>query len=223
MATLPQLTDGTKVDAAKWNAHVDQINTNTNGISTLETRTTDANTGNTALGNRVGTVETRTTDASTGNTALGDRVTKLETLKKTVLRKSANQSIAHATDTIVTWDVTDLDVGTMKSGNNIVVPAGNYWIAAQIRWPGNANGSERVAYIVDYSSGSLASINTKVLAGLVQAPLNTGAGNLMSFGRAFKFTGTTTLCVVVYQNTGAALDISYTDFGGCAFSVTTLP
>jgi hypothetical protein len=48
-------------------------------LNTLESRTTDASTGNTALGSRVSTLETRTTDASTGNTALGTRVTTLET------------------------------------------------------------------------------------------------------------------------------------------------
>ena len=54
---MPPLFDGTLVDAQKWNAHVDQINANTSGIANLEARTTNASTGNTALGNRVASLE----------------------------------------------------------------------------------------------------------------------------------------------------------------------
>lgn len=223
MATMPTFQDRKLIGPVEWNAHADQINTNTTGIATLETRTTDANTGNTALGNRVSTVESRTTHASTGNTALGNRVTSVENRNKTILRKSANQAVPNATDTILTWDVVDVNVGSMRSGNNIVVPAGNYWIAAQVRFVGNGSGTERVAYIINYNSGNLTSIDTKVLTGLAQAPMNTGAGNLMTFGRAYTFTVSTTLCVVVYQNSGANLDVAASSFGGSTFSVTYLP
>lgn len=72
MATMNQLADGTLVNAGHWNAHVDQINTNTTGISTLESRTTNATTGNTALGNRVGTLETNQGTRGTNGTVYAE-------------------------------------------------------------------------------------------------------------------------------------------------------
>ncbi|MGW1679398.1 hypothetical protein [Saccharopolyspora sp. NPDC002376] len=225
MATMPTFPEWPRklIGPVEWNAHANQINTNTTDVATLTTRTTDATTGNTALGNRISTVETRTADASTGNAALGNRVTSLENRRKCILRKSAAQPIGTAADTIVTWDVVDENTGGMRSGNNIVVPAGNYWLAAQIRFPGNASGTERDAYIINYNSGNLTAIDTKVLTGLAQTPMSTGAGNILTFGRAFTFTTTTTLCVVAFQNSGVALDVSSTAFGGSTFSVTSLP
>jgi hypothetical protein len=58
---------------------VDNLNDLNTRTGTLETRTTDVATGNSALGTRTTTLETRTTDASTGNTALGARVSTVET------------------------------------------------------------------------------------------------------------------------------------------------
>ena len=71
--------DNRTTDASTGNAALGtRVTTNEASINTLNTRTTDASTGNVALGTRVTTVENRTTAAGSGNAALNTRVTALE-------------------------------------------------------------------------------------------------------------------------------------------------
>ncbi|WP_367137883.1 hypothetical protein [Saccharothrix sp. HUAS TT1] len=81
MAIVPMqdAVPGDVASAAEYNKLIDNIQDLNSRTTTVETRTTHASTGNTALGTRVTTLETRTTDVSTGNAALGTRTTTLET------------------------------------------------------------------------------------------------------------------------------------------------
>jgi hypothetical protein len=91
--------------------------------------------------------------------------------------------------------------------------------------PGGTGGLVRAAYMIDFTSGSLATIGPKVITGDAKPAYTgvVGAGYLLNFSRTFRLTAASTpLAFTVYQDSGSAMTLS-TSFGGCAWAVNRLP
>jgi len=106
-----------------------------------------------------------------------------------------------------------------------VLPAGRYQAQGQCTMPGGTGGLIRAAYMIDFTSGSLAAIGGKVITGDAKPAYTgvVGAGYLLNFGRTFKLTAASTpLAFTVYQDSGGSMTLS-SSFGGCAWAINRLP
>ena len=211
---------GHLVTAGDWNEHVNQINQNTTDIASLDTRLDSGEAS-------ITTLESRTTNASTGNAALGNRVNTLETLPFIVLRKSADQMLSHGPDggwdQVVTWQTTEAgSTPTMKSGDTIVIPsAGAYLISATMNIAGGGSSpGVRILYITKNSTNDVG--NTAIAA--QQLPGKTDAGGLgtgLAVSTIRQLAQGDVLRVMAYQSSdaGVSLAIRPNSFGGTTFAV----
>lgn len=143
---MPQLTDGTLVDALKWNAHVDQINLNTTDISnqggritTLETNQGTRGTNGTVY-SEIGTLKTNQGTRGTNGTVYSEieslRTELFGSSTRTVRPKcsvrhtaDAYVTLNYSTDTMIIWEteIQDTDAMFTAGGSGITVPvAGEY-------------------------------------------------------------------------------------------------
>ncbi|MER7009885.1 hypothetical protein ABT324_00455 [Saccharopolyspora sp. NPDC000359] len=222
---LPTRQNGWVVDAADdWNPLINQVNTNTSGIAAntasigaLEARTTNASTGNTALGGRVQTLET-----AAGN--LDGRVYALERKPWIILKKNAVQQIASGgTDKVVTWQVVDGGQPSMKNGDAIQIPApGNYLLTANVNMQGGGSTiGDTVVYIVKNSTTDV--FNSSLAAFSQPGTLSTGGvGNGLSTSVVANLATNDLIRVLVWQGSGSDRPLRPNDFGGCTFTVTRL-
>lgn len=143
-----------------------------------------------------------------------------------VHQTTGQSGVVSATDTIVTWDTVDTDPFGLKSGNTFVLPAGRYQAELQCAMPYAAGGLLRAAYLVDYTSGSLASIGGKVITGDAKPQYGgaVGAGHVLNFSRTFTLTAASTPVVMTcYQDSGSNMTLSAGNFGGVALAINRLP
>jgi hypothetical protein len=179
--------------------------------ATVETRTTDASTGNTALGSRVTTLETRTTDASTGNVALGTRVATLEagssaTALVRVIR-STNQTIGNSAFTAVSWSSAPRNVNTLWAVGNptrLTVPTGQgglYFLQGGFIFAVNATGARQILVRLngDSVNGYRRSSNTNAVAGSFFTEV--------AFSTYLELVAGDYVEVMAWQNSGGNLDL----------------
>lgn len=133
-----------------------------------------------------------------------------------ILLKDDTQSIPNASDTVVTgWTDYDRNDGGMWDGSSAYIEitrTGLYWVGANIIFSNNATGDERDVYIIKNNT-SPAALNT--LAPGSQSPsVQTGLGTFASASGPAVLAAGDLLRVVVYQNSGAALNIRGDISGG---------
>lgn len=123
-----------------------------------------------------------------------------------LLTKSVGQTVTTATDTDVTWDVEEFDVGglhsTVSNTDRITIPAGGdgLWLfQAQIAFPANAAGI-RGARLTP-STGVHVYMGTATVAGS-----STYAPQL-HVQRLWRMTAGQHMRVIAYQNSGGDLDV----------------
>lgn len=177
---------------------------------------------NTRVVSQATTVAQLQTDLANAGGELGGRITVLENRPTCVLRKTADQSIPTGADTTLTWSTAEVDVGSMRSGDTIVIPAtGTYLIAAQANIQGGGStAGERVIYVTQGDAHvSTASLATFAMAGNTNT---SGVGTGLSTTTIRNLTAGAVLRVKVYQSSGSALAARYNQFGGCTFSVRRL-
>lgn len=177
---------------------------------------------NTRVTSQATTVSQLQTDLANAGGELGGRISVLENRPTCVLRKSTNQSIPTGADTTLTWQTAELDVGSMRSGDTIVIPAtGAYLVSAQANIQGGGStAGERVIYITQGDAHvSTASIATFAMVGNTNT---SGVGTGLSTSTIRNLTAGAVLRAKVYQSSGGALAARYDQFGGCTFSVRRL-
>jgi len=137
--------------------------------------------------------------------ASGMRITpdRLNTTIGLELRQSTGQSINNNSETALTWDVIDQNVGfTFTSGSSaITIPAdGIYVLSCSVRWAANTSGYRRLSI---YVSGSLLGDDAAPSIGSVTHPLTVG-------GKPVLLTAGATVDARVLQTSGGSLSIAQT-------------
>src|SRR5947209_16092439 len=125
---------------------------------------------------------------------------------------TSNKSIANNTDTLVTFDSAGVNNDTMWAAaatHFTIKTAGVYFAWAQCNFAPTAGGI-RAAYIL--LNGT--SVATNAVAGAFRNPLNFGDGNFfLVFAPPMSLAVNATLYFSVYQNSGAALNLTSGDSG----------
>lgn len=150
-----------------------------------------------------------TPSASTMNTHIRDQFDFIAAEPHELwLRRNANQTISNATQTAISWDTEQRDVGfgfTPTSSTITVQQTGIYSIFATCQWVGGA--SSDVAYIGISVGG------TQVQGNGGNAPAN-NEGNQKATAATLRITSSTTVQIIVFQQSGASRDIQDTGATG---------
>lgn len=177
------------------------------------------------LNARTATVESRTTNATTGNTALGSRLTTVEGTVSTLnsrplcaVRRSGAFSLTSGAGAAIPWDTEDDDAYDMHVAGSalITVPAtqgGVYEMFGQVRFTDNTAGTRGV-YIT--LNGDLTGSNSITA---LELPAGSSGGKVVSVVCRRRLVGGDVLRLRAFQDSGTGLDVSGTTYGGTYFSV----
>lgn len=131
--------------------------------------------------------------------------------------RTSTQSIANATDTLVTWQTADDPLGMWDPGAPTLVSipiAGVLGVISQIRYAGSATGSTRINKFTlapDPNTSVISEVNGAARA------LGTSIHNV----RIRRFATSEVIYQYVAHDSGGALNLN-TDYGGCVLSVVWL-
>lgn len=194
MAVISAVEANSVASSTHQNGLITQVNTNTTNIST-----------NTSS---IATLESRTTNASTGNTALGSRVTALEgggTTGRAARYKtsSSSQSFTSGVESTVTgWTTTISSADISQSNGNFTVNRTGLWLVManiNLQSGGGTANAERIIKI--YHNGAVEAFSAvRSPAGGDHTFLNTSALlNVTTTGTAVNVTA--------QQGTGAGMAV----------------
>jgi hypothetical protein len=128
---------------------------------------------------------------------------RLNTTVGLEVRQSTGQTVANNSETILTWDVVDEDVGfgfSSGSGTITIPTDGIYVISCSIRWMANTNGYRRLSL---YANSVLLADDAAPSIGNLTHPLTVG-------GKPVHLSAGTTVDARVVQTSGGPLSIAQT-------------
>jgi len=127
---------------------------------------------------------------------------RLNTVVGLEVRQATGQSIDSGSETLLTWDTTDENIGfTFTPGSGtITIPAdGIYDISCSIRWAANATGYRRLSL---YASGTL--------RGDLIVPAVSGVAQPLTVAKTIRLAAGATVDARVIQTSGGALALAQT-------------
>lgn len=222
MATMPTFDQGKLIGPDEWNAHANQINANTDGLTAGATRITTLETNQGTRGTN-GTlyseVETLKTNQGTRGTK-GAVYTEIDALRAEVygaatstvrpkckLKITANQALTWSTDTFVNWTSELSDTHNFHAGSNnyVTVPyTGSYLVVASINLAftsgvtGGALGLKLIRNSTDPGPGANGGVNCVATA---TSPFNSaGEGPVASILATLDLTSADTLRLSCWHN-----------------------
>lgn len=192
MAVIPPVTSGTVARASEQNALITQVNTNTTGLASGESRIT--------------ALETK------------PRVV----LRKNADQTITSGSNPAPADKIVTWQTASGTTSMKSGDTVVIPTAGAYLLTANVNMIGGGTVvADCVIYIVKNSTTDVANASLAAFAqpGTLSTA---GVGNGLSTSVVADLAQGDVLRVLVYQGSGASRNLRPSTFGGCSFTVTKL-